>query len=150
MEIVMTEQSNQGTIHTLYGPALTEAIQSGDAAKMAALRDAAFDYIGKSAEVAQLLPKLEQAIKDKGYPIRPLYALAIQEAKTRGDQAELSRLKGEVAYYANLLQGERAANEPVPPYGVAIQEAKNRGDQAELQRLTAWAQSLLDQLNAPN
>jgi hypothetical protein len=150
METFMTDSSNQGNIHTLYGPALTEAINSGDTTKMAAMREAAFDYIGKSSEVAKLLPKLEQAMKDKGHPIRPLYAVTIQEAVARGDEAELSRLKGEVGYYANLLHGDTAANLPIPPYGVAIQDAKNRGDQAELQRLTAWAQSLLDQLNTPN
>ncbi|MFN9646490.1 MAG: DUF1843 domain-containing protein [Cyanobacteriota bacterium] len=141
--------SGKGNLQTLYGPALTEAIASGDTAKMAAARDAAFAHIAMSTEVARLLPELEKAIKAKGAPIRPLYAVTIQDAVSRGDQAELTRLKGEVAYYSNLLQGGSTAVSSVPPYGLAIQDAKKRGDDAELKRLTQWAQGLLDQLNAP-
>ena len=148
-EDLMATGSGKGTLHTLYGPALSEAIASGDVAKMSAARDAAFAHLAMSSEVARLLPELEKAIKTKGGTIRPLYGVSIQDAVARGDQAELARMKGEVAYYNNLLQGGPSASAVVPPYGVAIQEAKNRGDQAEIKRLTEWAQSLLDQLNAP-
>jgi hypothetical protein len=144
----MATNSGKGPLNTLYGVALNEAIASGDVAKMSAARDAAFSHIAMSSEVSRLLPELENAIKSKGAPIRPLYAVTIQDAMARGDQAELTRLKGEVAYYSDLLKSGGGFS-PITPYGVAIQDAKNRGDQSELKRLTEWAHSLLDQLNAP-
>lgn len=143
--------ANHGHPIPPYGIAMTDAIASGDTAKMSAARDAAFAHLATSADVARLLPELEKAIKAKGGPIRPLYAVTIQDAVARGDAAELSRLKGEVASYSALLNGVgtgAVGNATVMPYGVAIQDAKGRGDEAEVQRLTALAQSLLAQLNA--
>jgi hypothetical protein len=133
--------------NTLYGQALSQAIASGDAAKMSAARDAAFAHIAASTEVKRLLPELEKAMKTKGVHIRPLYAVTIQDAIAKGDAAELNRLKGELALYNSMLNGGAATHHPIMPYGVAIQDAKNRGDEAEVKRLTAYAKSLLDQLN---
>lgn len=143
------KSENHGHPIPPYGIAMTEAIASGDAAKMSAARDAAFTHLAASADVTRLLPELEKAIKAKGGVIRPLYGVTIQDALARGDAAELSRLKGEVASYSAMLGGGASVgNATVMPYGVAIQDAKGRGDEAEVQRLTALAQSLLSQLNA--
>lgn len=128
---------------------LSEALASGDLAKMSAARDAAFGYVHVSSEAAQLLLRLERAINSNGGVISSLSALTIQDAITRGDSAELNHLKGQLAYYTSLLLGSSGGRGPVvPPYGVAIQDAKSRGDKAEIKRLTEWAQSLLEQLNA--
>lgn len=125
----MATDSGKGPLNTLYGVALNEAIASGDVAKMSAARDAAFSHIAMSSEVSRLLPELENAIKSKGAPIRPLYAVTIQDAMARGDQAELTRLKGEVAYYSDLLKsgGAMASEEVVDDrHGVALVEQPQR------------------------
>ena len=97
---------------------------------------------------ARLLPQVEKALATQGGPVRPLYAVTIQDALARGDQAEIARIKGEIAAYAQLIANPETAPMPVTPYGVAIQQAKDRGDQAEVERLTKVAEGLLAQLNA--
>jgi hypothetical protein len=137
-----------------YGIAMTEAIASGDVSQMSAARDAAFTHMASIADVARLLPELEKAIQAKGAIIRPLYAVTIQDAKARGDTAELARIKDELHAYAGMLNlpvatgNTSVANAAITPYGVAIQDAKARGDEAEVKRLTAVAESLLAQLHA--
>ncbi|MES2037616.1 MAG: DUF1843 domain-containing protein [Pseudomonadota bacterium] len=146
-----TSKESYGGFIPLYAVAMSDAIASGDAAKMSAARDAAFSHLAAAADVARLLPELESAIKSKGGVIRPLYAVTIQDAVARGDQVEIARIKSELASYGNLLGGvsnTAAAFHPVTPYGVAIQDAQARGDQAEVDRLKELAQSLLAQLNA--
>lgn len=143
-----SKSDNHGHPMPLYAVAMSDAIASGDAAKMSATRDAALAHLSTSADVARLLPELEKAIKSKGGIIRPLYAVTIQDAIARGDAGELSRLKAEVASYSSMLSSGASANAAVLPYGVAIQDATARGDTAEVARLTALAQSLLGQLNA--
>ena len=145
----MTTAAKQSLPIPLYGMAINDAISSGDAAKMSAVRDAAYQHLATAADVTRLLPALENAIKAKGGVIRPLYAVTIQDALARGDAGELARLKAEVASYAAALSGNAAAaNGPILPYGVAIQDATARGDTAEVQRLTTLAQSLMAQLTA--
>ncbi len=152
----MTTKKHHPPIIPMYAVAMSEAIASGDAAKMAAARNDAFAYMASAAEVAQLLPELEKAIQAKGGIIRPLYGVTIQDAKARGDTAELASIKGELDAYASLLATSNpvaigngnATHPPVTPYGVAIQDAKARGDDAEVKRLTAVAEGLLAQLNA--
>ena len=144
-----TSKESYGGFIPLYAVAMSDAIASGDAAKLSAAREAAFSHLAAAADVARLLPELESAIKSKGGIIRPLYAVTIQDAVARGDQVEISRIKSELASYNNLLGGNTAAAfHPVTPYGVAIQDAQARGDQAEVDRLKELAQSLLAQLNA--
>lgn len=87
----------------MYGVPIQDAIASGDVNKMSAIREQAFAYLAAVAEVERLLPALDTAIKAKGGPIRTLYGVTIQDAVQRGDQAELARLKAEVAYYQRLL-----------------------------------------------
>ena len=86
-----------------YGNAMTEAIGSGDVAKMQQVRDQALAHLSAAADITKLLPALEKAIQSKGGPIRPLYAVAIQDAVARGDAAEIARIKAELASYTKLL-----------------------------------------------
>lgn len=132
----------------LYAVAMNQAIASGDLAQLQAARDAAFDHLANADEVRRLLPELDNAIRGLGGPIRPLYAVTIQDALKRGDRAEIARLRAEVDTYRSQLGGSDAEHTPLPPYGVAIQDAKARGDEDEVRRLTARAESLLAQLNA--
>lgn len=144
----MSNQESYVPAIPMYAVAMSDAIASGDISKMTSARDAALAHMGTSAELARLLPSLESAIKSKGGVIRPLYAVTIQDAVTRGDSAEISRIKSELALYNTLLNGGASANASVTPYGVAIQDAKARGDDLEVRRLTALAEGLLGQLNA--
>jgi hypothetical protein len=98
-----TSKPQDSTSRVLYGVSIQEAIASGDVAKMTAIREQAFTYMASVAEVERLLPALEAAIKTKGGPVVVLYAVTIQNAVARGDQAELARLRAEVAYYSRML-----------------------------------------------
>lgn len=142
-----TKKDSYGPVIPMYAAAMSDAIASGDTAQLSAAREAAFTHLAAAADVARLLPELENAIKTKGGVIRPLYAVTIQDALARGDSVEIARIKTELNTYNNLLGGASAFH-PVTPYGVAIQDAQARGDQAEVDRLKAYAQSLLSQLNA--
>ncbi len=87
----------------LYAVPIHEAIASGDVAKMTAVRTEVFAFLASVAEVERLLPALDSAITGKGGPITALYAVSIQDAVARGDQAELARMKAEVDYYRRML-----------------------------------------------
>lgn len=76
--------SGKGTLHTLYGPALSES------------------YPARWHDCCLVL---EKAVKAKGGPFRSLDAVTIQDTVSRGDQAELTHLKGEVTYDNKLLHG---------------------------------------------
>lgn len=100
----MATKGNQPPVRTLYGPAITEAIASGDLEAMKKIREEALDVLASAAEVEKLLPQLDQALSAKGWdgPI-VLYGVVIQDAAARGDKTELARLKAEVDYYSRLL-----------------------------------------------
>lgn len=133
----------------LYGVAMQEALRSGLLADLQNARDAAIQHLADAADVARLLPEVEKALATKGAIPRPLYAVTIQDAMARGDQAELARIRSEIAAYSLMLSNpEGGAAVSVTPYGLAIQQAKDRGDQAEVERLTRIAEELLAQLNA--
>lgn len=132
----------------LYAVAMQDALKSGTLADLQKARDAAIQHLSDAAEIARLLPQVEKALATQGGPVRPLYAVTIQDALARGDQAEIARIKGEIAAYAQLIANPETAPIPVTPYGLAIQQAKDRGDQAEVERLTKVAEGLLAQLNA--
>ena len=99
----MTATASAGGSTALYAVPIQEAITSGDIAKMNQIRDEAFAYLASASDIERLLPELEKAIQAKGGPIRVLYGVSIQDAIARGDQAEIARLKAEVAYYSRLL-----------------------------------------------
>lgn len=132
----------------LYGVAMQDALKSGTLADLQKARDDAVKFLSDAADVARLLPQVEKALAAQGGVIRPLYAVTIQDALARGDQAEIGRIKGEIAAYAQMIANPESGAVSVTPYGLAIQQAKDRGDQAEVDRLTKVAEGLLAQLNA--
>ncbi len=99
-----SKKSKQSPVRVLYGPAVSEAIASGDVAEMTEIRKQVFDYLGSVADIERLLPELEKAIESKGGGIRTLYAVTIQEAAASGDKAEIARIKAEVAYYNRMAR----------------------------------------------
>lgn len=134
--------------HVLYGVAMQQALKSGLLADLQNARDAAVQHLADAAEVARLLPEVEKALAAQGAVPRPLYAVTIQDALARGDQAEIARIKSEIAAYSQMIANPESGAVSVTPYGLAIQQAKDRGDQAEVERLTRVAEDLLAQLNA--
>ncbi|BBB62970.1 MULTISPECIES: DUF1843 domain-containing protein [unclassified Undibacterium] len=99
----MVSPTHAAPLAALYAVPMHEAIASGDVKKMSTVRDQALDYLAAASEIERLLPSLETAMKAKGLPPQALYGVAIQDAVTRGDQAEISRLKAQVAYYNRLF-----------------------------------------------
>ncbi|MCH8617565.1 DUF1843 domain-containing protein [Undibacterium sp. TS12] len=95
--------TNAAPLAALYAVPMHDAIASGDVSKMLAIRDQVLDYLTSAAAIERLLPSLDRALKAKGMPPQALYGVSIQDAVARGDQAELARLKAEVAYYSRLL-----------------------------------------------
>lgn len=140
--------TSSSSTHTLYGVAMQEAIRSGILADLQKARDAAIQHLSDSVEIARLLPEVEKALAIHGPVPRPLYAVTIQDALARGDQAEIARIKSEIAAYSQMISNPASGAVSVTPYGLAIQQAKDRGDQAEVERLTRVAEDLLAQLNA--
>ncbi|MBW8852669.1 MAG: hypothetical protein JF600_18050 [Xanthomonadales bacterium] len=132
----------------MYAIAMQDALKSGAVADLQKARDDAVKFLSDAADVARLLPQVEKALAAQGGVIRPLYAVTIQDALARGDQAEIGRIKGEIAAYAQMIANPETGAVSVTPYGLAIQQAKDRGDQAEVERLTKVAEGLLAQLNA--
>ena len=99
----MVSPTHAAPMAALYGVPIHEAIAGGDLSKIVAIRDQALDYLAAASEIERLLPSLEAAMKAKGLPPQALYGVAIQDAVTRGDQAEIARLKAQVAYYSRLF-----------------------------------------------
>ncbi|MFZ6746216.1 DUF1843 domain-containing protein [Undibacterium sp. JH2W] len=99
----MASPTHATPLAALYAVPMHDAIASGDVGKMSAIRDQALDYLTAAAAIERLLPTLDRALKAKGLPPQALYGVSIQDAVARGDQAELARLKAEVAYYSRLL-----------------------------------------------
>lgn len=132
----------------LYAVAMQDALKSGALADLQKARDDAVKHLADAAEIARLLPEVERALATHGGVVRPLYAVTIQDALARGDQAEIARIRGEISAYSQMIANPESGAPSITPYGLAIQQAKDRGDQAEVERLTKVAEGLLAQLNA--
>lgn len=87
----MAEQNS--TLRPLYAAAMQEARASGDRSAMQALADRARREAGDDPDIQRALGELQGEISR--WPVHPLYAVALQQARTSGDASQMRALAAE-------------------------------------------------------